>query len=307
MLQRFYSILRLVVSILFTLVVSISASAAQPTILIVGMIDEAMPGHQYTEYKKLYQKMYPNHEIILALSKFHKNQESTAKYGRSEVLDRLQGIDFSGKVVSHIILATHSNTFQYSDSSRYTYLLGLGRFDEHGPDEELAEVLDIFRHKVSSKVTVVLTGCSTLCGTKQEVESRAQSLMNYIGASDGTLFGANTSTTKTGSVLLRRPFDWVKMAFFGGVSSLLFLPLMYIASGSAQITSLMGAGIVAAIMIPDLIDYAQHWSEYSSVTGWFLQMKNRNIERSTHLSPISFRDKIYGLHPQRLSCSDFYL
>lgn len=110
---------------------------------------------------------------------------------RASLAAQLANVLQPGETITHVVIAAHGAT-RYVDGVPTSDLDYLGSFDPNGLNEDLSDVLRPIQGQVARNGTVVLFSCRALCGASDGATARAESLLNFLGASDGTLYGAET-------------------------------------------------------------------------------------------------------------------
>ena len=103
-----------------------------------------------------------------------------------------------GKIRLFVLDAHGNGGFHYTDLNE------VGEVFSSGVSPRAQKVLNPLRGRFTPDARVVLYGCSTLNGDRAQALRRAESLMKYLGVTDGALFGL--TGTGRGSPTFR---DWL--------------------------------------------------------------------------------------------------
>ena len=94
--------------------------------------------------------------------------------------------------IEYLVLSTHGNTLvNKKDKRPYTKLKYFGDFYENSISNELKSILEPISLQTSPSLNVLLNSCSTFCGGTDSAAKRAQSLLSFLNAPNGSIYGAD--------------------------------------------------------------------------------------------------------------------
>jgi hypothetical protein len=114
----------------------------------------------------------------------------------AELKQQLAEILHAGDTLTYLILDTHGETLKPENAGNprdagVTRLLHLGDISfAGGVSHEFADLFDAVKPYASSKLTIIMNACSVFCGGEKAASLRAESMLAYFGAIDGTIYGA---------------------------------------------------------------------------------------------------------------------
>lgn len=121
----------------------------------------------------------------------------------AELKQQLAKILHAGDTLTYLILDTHGETLKPENAGNprdagLTRLLHLGDISfAGGVSAEFADLFDAIKPYASSQLTIVMNACSVFCGGEKAASLRAESMLAYFGAVNGTIYGSTLSEMDT--------------------------------------------------------------------------------------------------------------
>lgn len=183
----------------------VSSFCYAQSVLTISVLDQtAILGKEVDLLQQTLLEINPNLQFINL--KVDTSSFSNKRHLRAELMRQIQGIP-SEIMFSHLIINTHGST-KVEKGVNTTHLAHIGRFNSEAIDKDFREIFSSLRKQFYNDLTVVLDSCSTFCGEEKQIVERSKSLMNYLGATDGQIYGARTE--EVAAYLARHPQEFVK-------------------------------------------------------------------------------------------------
>lgn|GEM_PF-2318820 len=147
--------------------------------------------------ERLFKDRLPNAEfrrvIVQAGSPSVPHLFSDKNRVHNELKQKIAEILQPGDTLTYLILDTHGET-----KAGATRLWHLGDISfAGGVSAEFADLFDSVKPSAASDLTIVMNACSVFCGGENAAALRAETLLAYFGAVDGTIYGSTVPEVDT--------------------------------------------------------------------------------------------------------------
>lgn len=236
--------------------------------LYLGIREEAFPDHDHKLNIRDIEKKGFVVDVVLAPRSISGSTKELNEFFMTEVAN------LAPKTYDVVVLATHGTTV--SGKSGYsTWLQGFGEIGESGVNDELRRVLGPLRGRLRTGGIIVFEACSTMCGSRESLERRAQSLRSFLETDAFTIVGTDKpSISRTAMGRLRQPESLPMIgAGVAGLSMLSYGIMSYFGIPSAELLALP-AGIAATLGQMK----AMHFVVKSMTTGVSIVLRDAEAE-----------------------------
>lgn len=125
-------------------------------------------------------------------------RKKTIKEIQIEFQNKLSKILDPGERVSYLIIGTHGSSRAGDDTWSQTSLKYLGNFYGHYVGEDFEKNFSSIKDRTTDDLKIIMNSCNTFCaGGKPQSERRAQQVLNYFGAINGGIYGADVPEVGT--------------------------------------------------------------------------------------------------------------
>lgn len=207
------------------------------------------------------QEKYPNSEIV-TLTAPAKRLGYLTNAGRvaarKGLTDKLTALSLShDDKISMIVISTHGSSGSKKNEISLSHIGKVS--DVTGPNKDLKDFFNPILPYIADDAKVVLDSCSTLCGTDKSSMVRAVKFLNFLGAHNGTIFGATTSIASDGNIL--SPGKKMTMIYLIAGLGLTEVHLFY--------SSAIGHNIFSEIHTPEgmVIKLLTNWAISAAIFG----------------------------------------
>ncbi len=185
---------------------------ADDAILRISFIDnEAFVSNHIARQNEYLKQYYANRKLIQV--SIPDDGHIDADVVRSKILEQLGLADR----IRLLIIDTHGST-KTVGVEKLTSLSYIGQIFESAVDDQVQDIFNPIRGQVSSDVRIVLNSCNVFCGSKESAEARAESLLRYFNAPDGSIYGAVVPSVSIPSSYLTKDFIPSRDAFLDSLS-----------------------------------------------------------------------------------------
>jgi hypothetical protein len=185
-----------------------SLCLARPVALNVMVADEVAVQSQSSEIiERMFADRLPGVEfrrvIVQAQAPMIPHLFSDNEQVHAELKEKLSQILQPGDELTYLILDTHGATKKAKDASNpndagTTVLYHLGEISyDRGVNAEFADLFDAVKPYAAKNLTIIMNACSVFAGNKDKASRRAEAMLAYFGAPDGTIYGSTIPETDT--------------------------------------------------------------------------------------------------------------
>lgn len=145
---------------------------------------------------QLLQQGLPEHHILV-ISTTSMPDGAFVEKAHSRIVEKIKETASQlkpGDQVTHLIVDAHGETIQQGNTF-VTRMRGLGEIQPQEVGEGFKEILQPLKPFSSASLNVVLNSCNTMCGPENQAIKRAQTLLEFMNAPSGSIYGAITTET----------------------------------------------------------------------------------------------------------------
>lgn len=113
----------------------------------------------------------------------------------SELRERLASVLEPGERISILLINTHGQTIDTKENGKATELSYMGHVFENGADAEFSQTFSAIQNRATLDLRIILNSCSVFCGGVESAAQRGRSILNFFGASNGGIYGADVVET----------------------------------------------------------------------------------------------------------------
>jgi hypothetical protein len=296
-----------------------SLSFAKPVVLNVMMADEeAFLSSSVDILQKIYAEYAPGVEyrkVILYAPPPWQNLPDSApviQELRRELKEKIAAALKPDDQIAYLILETHGGTTLDHRSN----LSFFGTFSAAGPDAQFREIFDPLRARMVPNAAIIMNSCSIFADSEGDAVKRSQALLNYFGARDGVVYGANVPEIDT-LPTHGKYFSWnnpsnrerVEKAAFINVGLSFLVAIAGAAVGHHPLTDAFLSGVSMATLTAAV---QAAWIRYSGEAidstwtynaGYLLQFKQGRLRSVELIQKMKDLARSFGI---KRRCSDVF-
>jgi len=171
------------------LIVLSPALYAKDVILVISLNDEqALRKDAAQDTIDYLQTQFPSARVELLSTKYGHR----ASRVKQDIHDQFSALQLTEEDhIRMLVLRTHGSS-RSSSWANYTKLGKIGQINDSKADEQFIDFFSPMRPTMAKDLHVVLESCRTFCGSPEKSAVRARALLEGLGASEGSLYGATT-------------------------------------------------------------------------------------------------------------------
>lgn len=189
---------------LLTILMTVLGSAfafAKPVILNIVVADEiAIQSETSQIIERMFADRMPGAEfrrvVVQAQSPMIPHLFSDEARVHAELKEKMASVLKPGDELTYLIIDTHGGTDKPEDAanprdagSTILYHLGNISYDQ-GVDAQFADLFDSVKPYAAKDLTIIMNACSVFCGGEDQASLRAEAMLAYFGAPNGTVYGS---------------------------------------------------------------------------------------------------------------------